>query len=163
MSLLRYLTIVVTISLISGCGWKLSQPQSLPANLRIVYLDSNLSSDFRQSLVAELSARGSIITSTRDDAQIRLEQTHFQVEQQELTIDSSGKTAEYELLATACMDIKKTDQPTQNRCSSARARLSNDTSRVLATQFETNNRRALLLSELSRILINQIIAQGTHP
>merc|ERR1711879_608161 len=96
----------VAISLMSGCGWKLSQPQSLPANLRIVYLDSNLAPDFRQSLMTELSARGSIITPTQKNAQIHLEQTHFQVEQQELTIDSSGKTAEYELLATACVDIR---------------------------------------------------------
>ncbi|MFL0808530.1 MAG: hypothetical protein K6L60_14700 [Oceanobacter sp.] len=161
MSLFRCILTGFIITLLAGCGWTLSKPRTLPPALRVVHIDDSLATTFQQVLTNELSARGSLIVAAPADALTRIMAGKADIEQRDLTVDSFGKTREYALNANACITIQQGLSPQRQICSRARTRLSNDTSRVLATQLEREERHQELRASLAQQLINQLVASDT--
>lgn len=151
------------IVLIAGCGWTLSKPQSLPSSLRVIHIDDTLSNTLTSLLTDELSRRGSLIVPASEDALTRIVSGNIDIEQRDLTVDRFGKTQEYNLQAVACISIEHGTFPKRQFCTQARARLDNDTSRVLATQLERDQRRQQLRHTVVQQLVNQLAAMDKQP
>lgn len=139
----------------SACSWHLREADSLPVAIKVVYLDHNITQKLSLALSQELSLRGALVVSDATDALITLKQVDFDIERRTLTVNADSKVAEYELVGIAALSALNAQQNLVIQAEAHRHFL-NDTSRVLATQFEESRQRTLIIQELARQLVDQL-------
>lgn len=101
---IQYLFLIVTISLLNGCGFHLKNSYQLPISLQQLQLQStDKYSEITRLVKSTLIQYNATITDEKTASIIRLNTEKF--ERGTLSLFSSGQLAEYELTYTLAYDL----------------------------------------------------------
>ena len=110
-SLFRHPAILLTVALISACGFQLRGGRPLPDVLRSVFIEVNqeyrtLEPPIVGSLRAALRARGAEVERKERDARAKLVIEELIEQRQVISVGPDGKAIEYELTTTIQYTVK---------------------------------------------------------
>ncbi|HHJ16762.1 MAG TPA: hypothetical protein ENJ80_08715 [Gammaproteobacteria bacterium] len=95
----RYLVVPLLLVMLSACGFKLRGDVDLPPVLQETFLESNNPyTGMARALRVELEAAGARIVENSEQATAILKITHENSQNRILSVGSTGKATEYELL-----------------------------------------------------------------
>lgn len=149
------LSIILLFSLvISACGWHLRGITPLPAEFRVLYLDSKANHSFNQQLRLLLEFNQVLLTSTAEDAQAVLHIDALAIEKRTLALTSDGKIAEFEINATLNVSLKRYGSDYEIPIEiHGRRHLRNDVNNSTATA----NAERSLMSDLEKDLVTKLM------
>lgn len=156
---MRLLTLLLTVTLITGCGWHLRGVMPLPEEFKVLALQSQAGNSFDRQLKLQLEFNGVTIASTAGETTAVLKIDPVEIEKRTLSVNSSGQIAEYELNARLCARLQRaaTDDeiPLELR---SRRMLTNDINNVVGTASAEAQQRAEIEKELVRKLLRKLQA-----
>ncbi len=98
---IRWITLLLTLLLLSGCGYHLRQAAQLPASISPVIINGiGQYSDLHKELENRLSSDTVQVTSERSEAKTMLHISGYERQSRTLSVDASGKVAQTELKHT---------------------------------------------------------------
>jgi len=101
-----WITLLLTMLLLQGCGYQLRQGAELPASISPVMINGlNMYTGLGRELAHRLKSNTVEVTSDRKQAKTMLRVSHYQRKNRTLSVDSSGKVAQTELLHTLSFDL----------------------------------------------------------
>lgn len=161
---MRHLIFVLSLTLITSCGWHLRGVMPLPDSYQVLNLQSKASDSFNQQLTLQLEFNGATLSITAEDAQAILSIDPVDIEKRTLSVSSTGQIAEYELNARlSARVISVTDGNETALEFKARRRLTNDVDNVVGTASAEREQRADIEKELVRKLLRRLQALGNKP
>ncbi len=114
-----WITLLLTLLLLQGCGYQLRQSAELPPSISPILINGlNTYSGLGRELAHRLKSNTIQVTSDRKEAKTMLRVSRYHQKNRTLSVDSSGKVAQTELLHTLSFDLLdaagKTLVPQQN-------------------------------------------------
>lgn len=98
---IRWITLILTLLLVNGCGFHLRQASELPASISPIVINGiGRYSGLGRELSNRLRSDTVQVTWERKEANTMLNITKYQEQQRTLSVDSSGKVAQTELKDT---------------------------------------------------------------
>ena len=98
---IRWITLILTLFLVSGCGFHLRQAAELPASISPIVINGvGRYSDLGRELSNRLRSDTVQVTWERKDANTMLNITRYSRQNRTLSVDKSGKVAQTELKDT---------------------------------------------------------------
>ena len=153
---MKQLLIALVILTTTACGWQLRGLTQLPANVRVMTLESQANNRFTQRLKQQLVFNG-VVFPTDSSANVRLILAPVSIKRLTLSVNSLGQAAEYELNAELKVRLVQLEEGTDTEWSiSGRRVFSNDINSVIATQSEEKTQRQELENDLIRKLMNRL-------
>ncbi len=162
---MRPLAWILTLSLLSACGWHLRGITPLPPEYRVMYLQSQASNSFNQQLKLLLEFNGVVLTASAEDAPAILRIEPVDIEQRTLSVSSSGQVGEFELNGRLTAHILHIGRDTDVEIElKARRTLTNDVNNVVGTASAEGQQRAELERELANKLLRRLqsLGKSTH-
>ncbi|WP_430460044.1 LPS assembly lipoprotein LptE [Thalassolituus sp. LLYu03] len=157
------LTLLLTLTLLSGCGWHLRGVMPIPEQFKVLYLQSQAGNSFDRKLKLQLEFNGVTLTTAAEDGIAVLQIDTVQIEKRTLSVNSNGQVGEYELNGrlTARLLRAASDEefPLELK---ARRLLTNDVNNVVGTASAEAQQRSDMESELVRKLLRQLQAIETQ-
>ena len=161
---MRHLIFVLSLTLITSCGWHLRGVMPLPDSYQVLNLQSQAGNSFNQQLTLQLEFNGATLTSTTEDAQAILSIDPVDIEKRTLSVSSTGQIAEYELNARLNARVISVADGNETALEfKARRRLTNDVDNVVGTASAEREQRADIEKELVRKLLRRLQALGNKP
>ncbi len=114
-----WITLLLTLLLLQGCGYQLRQNAELPPSISPIMINGlNIYSGLGRELANRLKSNTIQVTRDRKEAKTMLRVSRYHQKNRTLSVDSSGKVAQTELLHTLSFDLLdaagKTLVPQQN-------------------------------------------------
>lgn len=154
---MRLTAFVLTLLLLSGCGWQLRGVTPLPAEYRVLYLQNNASPTFERQLKLQLQFNNVVLTDTLADAQALLDIHSLEIERRTLSVSSTGQVAEYELNALLQARLKRNDRDGEVLIEvTARRYLANDINNVMGTENSERLQRLDMEKDLANKLLRRL-------
>ncbi len=151
---MRLLAWLLSIVMLSGCGWHLRGVIPFPAEYKVLYLNSQASNSFNRQLTMQLEFNDVLLTENPGDAQAILNIKDLDVERRTLSLTSSGQVAEFELNGRLTATLKRNDRDADVVIEvQSRRRVTNDINNVLGTATAEKQQ----LSELEKSLVNKLM------
>ncbi len=151
---MRLLAWLLSISILSGCGWHLRGVIPFPTEYKVLYLNSQASNSFNRQLTMQLEFNDVLLTDEASDAQAILSIKGLDIERRTLSLTSSGQVAEFELNGRLTATLKRNDRDSHVVVEvQSRRRVSNDINNVLGTATAEKQQ----LSELEKSLVNKLM------
>ncbi len=151
---MRLLSLLLSISILSGCGWHLRGVIPFPTEYKVLYLNSQASNSFNRQLTMQLEFNDVLLTDEASDAQAILSIKGLDIERRTLSLTSSGQVAEFELNGRLTATLKRNDRDSHVVVEvQSRRRVSNDINNVLGTATAEKQQ----LSELEKSLVNKLM------
>lgn len=151
---MRPLAWILTLSLLSACGWHLRGVTPLPPEYRVMYLQSQASNSFNQQLKLQLEFNDVVLTASAVDAPAILRIEPVDIERRTLSVSSSGQVGEFELNGRLTAHILHIGRDTDVEIElKARRTLTNDVNNVVGTASAEAQQRA----DLERELVNKLL------
>ena len=168
-SLFRHPAILLTVALISACGFQLRGGRPLPDVLRSVFIEVNqeyrtLEPPIVGSLRAALRARGAEVERKERDARAKLVIEELIEQRQVISVGPDGKAIEYELTTTIQYTVKadgETVLPHQTLSLSRDYSFNADA--VLAKEAEELKLREAIQAELAELMMLRLEASLMMP
>lgn len=164
---MRHLIIILSLTLITSCGWHLRGVMPIPEQFKVLYLQSQAGNSFNRQLKLQLEFNGVTLASTAEDTMAVLQIDPLEIDKRTLSVASTGQVAEYELNGrlTARLLRAATDEEHLIELK-ARRLLTNDINNVVGTSSGEAQQKADMERELVRKLLRQLQAienQGSQP
>lgn len=145
---------LLSLVLLSSCGWHLRGVIPFPPEYKVLYLESQATQNFNRQLRMQLEFNNVVLSQAPDDAQAILKIEALEVEKRTLSLTSSGQVAEFELNGRLTASLKRNDRDSQVPVEvKSRRRVSNDVNNVLGTAAAEKQQR----SELEKNLVNKLM------
>ncbi len=98
---IRWITLILTLFLVTGCGFQLRQAADLPASISPIVINGvGRYSDLSRELANRLSSDSVQVTWEREGANTMLNISQYKRQNRTLSVDKSGKVAQTELKDT---------------------------------------------------------------
>ncbi len=98
---IRWITLLLTLLFLSGCGYHLRQPAQLPASISPIIINgAGPYSDLSTELAHRLKSETVEVTMERSEAKTMLNISKYNRQNRTLSVDGSGKVAQTELRHT---------------------------------------------------------------
>lgn len=145
--------------LLASCGWHLRGLTPLPAEFRILHLQSAATESFNQRMILQLEFNQVLLTDEAEDAQAVLKIPAIEIEKRTLSLTSNGQIAEFELNALLTASVKRNGSDNEHLIEvKARRHLRNDVNNATST---ASAEKALRL-DLERDLANKLLLRLQH-
>ncbi len=103
---IRWVTLLLTLLFLHGCGYHLRQSAELPASISPVVINGvNAYSGLGRELSHRLQSNTVEVTKERNKANTILRISSYRKQNRTLSVDGSGKVAQTELLHTLSFDL----------------------------------------------------------
>ena len=151
---MRIVAWILTVTLLAGCGWHLRGVMPLPAEYRVLHLQSQAGNSFDQQLRLQLQFNDVVLTDDAAAAQAVLSISELEIERRTLSVSSSGQVAEYELNGRLEARLQRNDRDGHVLIElRGRRYLTNDINNVTGTA----NSERLQRTELEKDLVRQLL------
>jgi len=101
-----WITLLLTMLLLQGCGYQLRQGAELPASISPVMINGlNMHTGLGRELAHRLKSNTVQVTSDRKQAKTMLRISSYRKKSRTLAVDGSGKVAQTELLHTLSFNM----------------------------------------------------------
>ncbi len=157
---------LLSLMVLSACGFRLRGDVELPAQLQQTYIESNSPfTGMARSLRNELEASGARVVDSREQATAVLRITDEQSENRILSVGSTGKASEYELYDAVTFQL--TDREGQVLVKAQNLRMIRDLvfdeNELLGKVSEAEQLHVQMRSSLARQILTRINARLKHP
>lgn len=148
----------LSLSTLSGCGWRLQGTAPLPQVMSITYIEaSDRYSDFTRALKDGLAASGARITADRRDATAIVQILKDETGQRVLSVSASNSPEEYEVFYKIEYSVVgSTGELIPAQKLEVSRDYSYDETLVLAKQREQATLREALARDLAGLVIRQV-------
>jgi len=154
---MRFFAAITLTLLISACGWHLRGITPLPAEMKVLHLQSQAGTAFNQSLKLQLEFNGVFLTENAADAPSILQIDAVDIERRPLSISSNGRVSEYELNGRLNARLLRPLQESEVQYElKARRRYTNDINNVTGTANEAREQRKALEQDLVSKLLRRL-------
>lgn len=148
------ISLLLTVLLLNACGWHLRGVTPLPAEYRVLYMQSQAGASFDRQMQLQLEFNHVVLTKDSADAQATLSIAPLEIEQRALSLASSGKVAEFEINGRLLATLRRYGSDREVHIElRARRRLSNDINNVQGTA----NAATRQISELEKDLVGKLL------
>ncbi len=101
-----WITLLLTLLLVQGCGYQLRKSADLPASISPIMINGlNIHAGLGRELAYRLRSSTVQVTTDRKQAKTMLHISKYQQKNRTLSVDSSGKVAQTELLHTLSFNM----------------------------------------------------------
>jgi LPS-assembly lipoprotein len=101
-----WITLLLALLLLQGCGYQLRQSADLPATISPIMINGlNIYSGLGRELAHRLRSGTVEVTTDRKEARSMLRVSSYRQNNRTMSVDSSGKVAQTELLHTLSFDL----------------------------------------------------------
>ncbi|GAA5316405.1 MAG: hypothetical protein AseanaTS_16090 [Candidatus Pelagadaptatus aseana] len=92
------MTLLLSLSLLTACGWHLRGDLNLPSDLQSLYIDNQSQGNVTEAELNRLIAANDVtVTENRADAQYTITLSNERYERRTISVTSGGEASEYEL------------------------------------------------------------------
>ena len=153
---MKHIVLSALILITSACGWQLKGVTDLPAQVKIMTLESQANNRFTERLKQQLLFNG-VVFPTDASANVRLVIEPIEIKKMTLSVNSLGQAAEFELNATLIARLIRLEENTNIQWSiNGRRIFNNDVDSAIAAQSEEKIQRQELENDLIRQLMNRL-------
>lgn len=153
---MKHIVLSALILITSACGWQLKGVTDLPAQVKIMTLESQANNRFTERLKQQLLFNG-VVFPTDASANVRLVIEPIEIKKMTLSVNSLGQAAEFELNATLVARLIRLEENTNIQWSiNGRRIFNNDVDSAIAAQSEEKIQRQELENDLIRQLMNRL-------
>lgn len=152
-------SLLLLLSLVSGCGFALRGDVALPDTLQPVYIASNRESvELRDSLERQLVINAIDVTSRRKEAKLILELKLLKEDTRSVALDNEARDAEYALFESASISLRDAEgEPLHGpRVLQQRRIIVNDPDNPVGEETESEIVRSEMLEQLSIRIAQQL-------
>src|SRR5690554_8056650 len=151
---MRLLAWLLSIVMLSGCGWHLRGVIPFPTEYKVLYLNSQASPSINRQLTMQLEFNGVLLTEDPADAQAVLSIQELDLEKRTLSLTSAGQIAEFELNGRLTAMLQRNDRDKHVLVEvNSRRRVTNDINNVLGTATAEKQQ----LAELEKNLVGKLM------
>ena len=157
----RYLTIILYVAILAGCGFHLRGSGPTTLNLSSVYVDASSARKLGDEVTSQLSGLGVTTPATADEAEVVLKLRNERQERNLLSVSGdTGKVEEYEIVHSALMSVVGTDGNviSKEQLISARRDLAYDEDAVLGKFEEERTVQVELRKQVASNILRRLNA-----
>lgn len=155
----KLITLLLTVTMVSACGWHLRGSLNLPSDLKAIHINNQSNSDVTLTqLVRVLNSNGIAQAESLEQAQYSIRLSNEREERRSISVSSSGLVSEYEL--THEVDYSITDGNGKVLAPQTTARVirsyNYDRNDVIAKNEEEELIRKEMRTQLAAQIINRL-------
>lgn len=157
-----WIAILLSVFLLSGCGFKLRGLYSLPDSISPLYIEGTGSGpELSQALASQFESAGIKVTNDRRSANAILRFSDYRSDRRVVALDRKGKVAEYELHEALRFDLVDSFDAVlvDSQQVSLLQSYANPEDRVLGKQLEEDTLRGDMRRDLAGQIIRRIETQ----
>lgn len=155
----KLITLLLTVTLVSACGWHLRGSLNLPSDLKAIHISNQSGNSITQSELERLLAHNGIDRADSPaQAQYTIRLSNEREERRTISVDNSGLASEYELINEVDYTISDAQGALLAPLSTARVirSFNFDRNDVIANNDEENLIRKEMRTQIAAQIINRL-------